>query len=169
MKAALALLMMTVVLVVAEPTETEGEDFNGEFFQGMETGFFLRDTPQAYKDYDCPELNVDRSLTDMLNKFFVPIEMLLGLLKNEEISQTFKTVQVVINSVISLVATVDDYQGSEFCSGLFFGMHGSSMLLNVAKTFTMKIEQVIADMNDYEERASAGRQKYISAESKQRP
>ena len=70
---------------------------------------------------------MDRSLTDMLNKFFVPIEMLLGLLKNDEISQTFKTVQVVINSVISLVATVDDYQGSEFCSGLFFGMHGSSM------------------------------------------
>ena len=41
MKAALALLMMTVVLAVAESTETEGEDFNGEFFQGMETGFFL--------------------------------------------------------------------------------------------------------------------------------
>ena len=51
----------------------------------MEAGFFLRDHPEGYKDYDCPELQLDRDLMSKLDKFFVPIEMLLGLLKNEEV------------------------------------------------------------------------------------
>ena len=95
MKAVLALFVMATALfgtTIAAEGESAGEDFNGEFFQGMETGFFLRDTPQGYKDYDCPELPVDRDLQETLNKFFVPIEMLLGLLKDETIKQTFATV-----------------------------------------------------------------------------
>ena len=58
----------------------------------METGFFLRDSPGGYRDYDCPELPVDAEITDVLNKFFVPIEMLLGLLNDETIKQAFATV-----------------------------------------------------------------------------
>ena len=46
--------------------EQQGEDFNGEFFQGMETGFFLRDNPQGYKDYECPDLPIDRSIQETL-------------------------------------------------------------------------------------------------------
>ena len=41
-------------MVVAEP-----DDFENEFFQGMESGFFLRDRPDDYRDYDCPELGID--------------------------------------------------------------------------------------------------------------
>ena len=66
--------------------------------------------------------------------------MLLGLLKDDTIKQTFATVQVVVSSIINLVAATDGYAGSEFCSGLLFGIHGSNMLLNIAKTFTMKLE-----------------------------
>ena len=51
----------------------------------MEAGFFLRDNPEGYKDYDCPELQLDRDLMSKLDKFFVPVEMLLGLLKNDEV------------------------------------------------------------------------------------
>ena len=166
MKAALALLLMTVVMVVAE-TESQGEDFNGEFFQGMETGFFMRDQPQAYKDYDCVPLNVDSEATDTLNKFFVPIEMLLGLLKDEEISQTFKLVQVMVNSVMNLVAAVDDYSGTEFCSGLFFGIHGSNMLLGIAKVFVQKLEKTLEALNG----AMGGNQKRVggmAAESRKK-
>ena len=46
-----------------------------------------------------------------------------------------------------MVATTDGYEGSEFCSGLLFGIHGSNMLLNVAKTFTQKIEKIIEEIN----------------------
>ena len=48
MKAVLALFVMATALfgtTIAAESESAGEDFNGEFFQGMETGFFLRDTP----------------------------------------------------------------------------------------------------------------------------
>ena len=46
----------------------------------------------------------------------------------------------MVKSIINLVAATDGYSGSEFCSGLLFGMHGSNMLLNIAKTFTQKLE-----------------------------
>ena len=91
--------------------------------------------------------------------------MLLGMLNDENIKQTFSTVQVLVNSIISLVATVDGYEGSEFCSGLLFGIHGSNMLLNVAKTFTQKIEKIIEEINDFNKKTTTDR-KYIAAESK---
>ena len=108
---------------------------------------------------------MDRDLQETLNKFFVPIEMLLGLLKDDTIKQTFATVQVVVSSIINLVAATDGYAGSEFCSGLLFGIHGSNMLLNVAKTFTQKIEKIIEEINDFNKKTTTDR-KYIAAESK---
>ena len=48
MKAVLALFVMAIALfgtTIAAEEDAGGEDFNGEFFQGMEQGFFLRDTP----------------------------------------------------------------------------------------------------------------------------
>ena len=73
--------------------------------------------------------------------------MLLGLLKNDEITQTFKTVRVVIKSAMNLVTAAEDYQGTEFCSGLLFGIHGSAMLINVAKTIVLKLESVMKDID----------------------
>ena len=81
----LTICFILCVSVYAEEEAQQGEDFNGEFFQGMETGFFLRDTPQGYRDYECPDLPIDRSIQDTLQKFFVPIEMLLGLLNDDSI------------------------------------------------------------------------------------
>ena len=65
---AVKLLTLCIVLcgVALAEEEQQGEDFNGEFFQGMETGFFLRDTPQGYKDYECPDLPIDRSIQETL-------------------------------------------------------------------------------------------------------
>ena len=47
-----------VTLTFAADQEVKN-DFEMEFFQGMESGFFLRDKPEGYKDYECPELAVD--------------------------------------------------------------------------------------------------------------
>ena len=46
-------------------------------------------------------------------------------------------------------------------------MHGSNMLLSVAKTFTMKIETILEEVNKFTS-ANTVDKKYISAESKQR-
>ena len=53
----------------------------------------------------------------------------------------------MVKSIINLVATTNDYSGSEFCSGLLFGIHGSNMLLHIAKSFVMKVENFIEEMN----------------------
>ena len=43
-KTALVLLCCFLATVTYAQDEEDGTDFNGDFFQGMESGFFLRDT-----------------------------------------------------------------------------------------------------------------------------
>ena len=40
------------------------------------------------------------------------------------------------------------YQGSEFCAGLLFGMHGSNLLLNIARLITTQADAHIARLKD---------------------
>ena len=40
-----------------------------------------------------------------------------------------------MTSTLTLVSVMN-YEGSEFCSGLHFGIHGSNLLINIAKTLT---------------------------------
>ena len=35
------------------------EERDENFFKGLEQGFFLRNDPHGYKQYECPELNVN--------------------------------------------------------------------------------------------------------------
>ena len=55
------LLSILFVSAVLGEEEAAGEDFKAEFLQGMETGFFLRDSKDGYLEYDCadPSLNND--------------------------------------------------------------------------------------------------------------
>ena len=63
------------------------------------------------------------------------------------------------------MAATEEYQGSEFCSGLHFGMHGSNMLLSVAKTFTMKLETVLDEINKFTSGNTVDK-KFVAGESK---
>ena len=53
MKAYSALLLLMACLLAG--TSYAQDDYNGEFFQGMESGFFLRDTENGHREYDCPD------------------------------------------------------------------------------------------------------------------
>ena len=75
--ASLCLVGMTHAQEEATNSETE---YQGEFFKGMEDGFFLRNNPKGHKEYDCPDPALDAEVLKTINSFFAPIQMLLGLL-----------------------------------------------------------------------------------------
>ena len=51
------------------------QEFENEFLQGLESGFFLRDKPDGYKDYECPELVVDQAVMDSVNQILTPLQL----------------------------------------------------------------------------------------------
>jgi len=126
----------------AEAATAEELDFHNEFFQGMESGFFLRDTPDAYKDYECPDLAVDTDKLKVIQAFFVPVQMVLNMLQIDSVTTILNGIEVFVSSILSLQATVRGYPGSEFCSGVLFGIHGSNLLLNVGKVVVVEFEKV---------------------------
>ena len=59
--------------------------------------------------------------------------MLLGLVNNETFVQMWGIIELFTNSIMKLSASVSGYSGSEYCSGLMFGMYGSHMLIEVGR------------------------------------
>ena len=60
------------------------------------------------------------------------MKMMSGLLHDANIDKLVTTVELFINSLGSLMAVFDGYEGGDFCSGLIFGMNGAQMLAHIA-------------------------------------
>ena len=118
---------------VTKADETQGTDYESDFFQGMENGFFLRDDLNAYKEYECPDLVLNEQMYGQTTQVFGPIKMLLGLVNNDAYQQMWGIVELFISSIMKLSSSVSGYSGSQYCSGLMFGMHGSHMLIEVGR------------------------------------
>ena len=56
----------------------------------MESGFFLRDTKDGHREYDCPDLKVDQNALRQVNAILAPVQMLLSLANNEFINTAFQ-------------------------------------------------------------------------------
>ena len=84
-------------------------DFNGDFFQGMESGFFLRDTMDGHREYDCPDPNVDNDSLKKVNSIMGPIRMLLNMVDNDYIKTIFDSLDMIISSTFGLLAIFDGY------------------------------------------------------------
>ena len=78
MKAYSALLLVLTFLLAG--TSYAQDDYNGEFFQGMESGFFLRDTPDGHREYECPDPNLDTEAYAKLQTFWAPIQLVVNYL-----------------------------------------------------------------------------------------
>ena len=108
----------------------------------MENGFFLRDNLEAHKEYECPDIVVPENMIKTLENIFSPVKMVLGLVNNEAYSKMWNIIETMMQSIIKLTATVHNYQGSEYCSGLLFGMHGSAMLVNIGKNILDMLDTI---------------------------
>ena len=104
----------------------------------MESGFFLRDTKDGHREYDCPDLQVDQNALRQVNAILAPVQMLLGLANNEFINTAFNQIDTIVNAVFDIMASIDGYQGSEFCSGLLFGVSGSNLVLKLGREIANK-------------------------------
>ena len=134
----LGALVLCLMMVHAE--EEDGSDYAGEFFQGMESGFFLRDTPDGHREYECPDPNLDTEAYAKLQTFWAPIQLVVNYLQNEIVRSTVASIEIFIDSIFKLIGSVKDYQGSDFCSGLLFGMQGSAMILKVGRSIGEQID-----------------------------
>ena len=131
MKVQSTLLLLLGCLLVS--TAFAQDDYNGEFFQGMESGFFLRDTENGHREYDCPDATLNNDALKKVSSILGPVQMLLGLANNEIISNAFKSIDTIVNYSFQIIASVDGYKGSEFCSGLLFGVAGSNLVLQLGR------------------------------------
>ena len=141
------LSVCALVAIMTSPVkafESEGVDFNGDFFQGMESGFFLRDTQDGHREYDCPDPSIDHDAIKQINGIIGPIRMLLQMVDNEYLTTIFDTIDLVMNTIFSFIAIFEGYKGSEFCQGLLFGVTGSNVILAIGRELLSQIE----DMQD---------------------
>ena len=144
-KASLCLLLVCLmgsVFAQDDDSDKSGTDFNGEFFQGMESGFFLRDTENGHREYSCPDPQINTDALRRMNTILGPVQMLLNLTKNDIVITAFKSVDNIVNSTFEIMASVKDYPGSEFCSGLLFGMAGSNLILTLGKDIISRSDNV---------------------------
>ena len=144
MKLLLLLAGISMALIVDEQSK-EGEDFNSDFMQGMENGFLLRDNPEAYKEYECPEVTHHEDWQKKVTTYFEPVKMIVKLVSNDIFIAFWTVIEILIPGIVDLTATYsNDYKGSNYCSGLMFGMIGTKMLLSVAKQF-LKVVDVLEE------------------------
>ncbi len=66
--------------------------------------------------------------------------MLLNLMDNDDIKNAFKSIDTIVNAVFDIIASVEDYPGSEFCSGLLFGVSGSNLVLQLGREIVNSME-----------------------------
>ena len=60
------------------------------------------------------------------------------MLNNPSFESTLSAIKLFANTAANLNAIVMKYNGSEFCSGLLFGIHGSNLLIGIAKMILMQ-------------------------------
>ena len=108
MKSTLALIVCLSVfaLVSAEKTREEKDNL---FFQGMETGFFLRNKPQGYKDYDCPDVTIDMEVNKEITNVFAPMKMMLSVMNDDTLNVLLDLLQVFIDEIQVLQAASSNY------------------------------------------------------------
>ena len=74
--------------------------------------------------------------------------MLLGLMNNDIINQMLQTIKTIVGSVHTIIASIDNYEGSEFCSGLLFGVNGTNLILSLGREIMEHKEKIEATMNE---------------------
>ena len=107
------LLFSCILFTVRAEDDSEasgdGVDFQSEFFQGMESGFFLRDTENGHREYECPDSQVDNERLKKVHAVMGPVSMLLNLTDNDMIKTAFGSLDTIINAVFEILAVIHGY------------------------------------------------------------
>ena len=110
----------------------------------METGFFLRDTADGHREYECPDPSLTSETIKKVKSIIGPVQMLVALAENEFLNVALRMIETLVTNVFDLVASIEGYRGSEFCSGLLFGRAGSNLVLSLGKDIMEQMENIDA-------------------------
>ena len=108
----------------------------------MESGFFLRDTVDGHHEYECPDPKPFTEELKKINGILQPVTMMLALAENDILNVFLKSLSTIIESIFKIIGALDDYKGSEFCSGLLFGITGSNLILAMGKDIMAQMENL---------------------------
>ena len=126
--------MLVILITTLVAAESEVLEYQDEFLKGMEAGFFIRNQKEGHRDYQCPDVNVDKNDAKTLNDILTPVKMIIALMKNDTLDGIWSIVLQYVDFIMfSDMLTAKTYKGSDFCGGLIFGSNGSRMLLEVAR------------------------------------
>ena len=143
MKIYAPLVLLISCLLSTSVFAQDDDDFNGEFFQGMESGFFLRDTDNGHREYECPDPIMDTALLAQINKFLGPVQALLGMTEQDMIIMAVDSLDTIIKAVVEIEGVITPkYRGSEFCQGLVFGSAGTNLVLKLGKIILAGVDTV---------------------------
>ena len=122
-----------LVATVSGEEKVEEDNFKGEFFQGMETGFFMREAKDGHHEYECPDPSLSNEIFNKVTTVFGPVQMLLNMAKNEKLNLGLRMLDTLLKNVFGLISAIEGYRGSEFCSGILFGVAGSNLVLKLGR------------------------------------
>ena len=140
MKFFLTLLFTIVVVSASSVFEMSVTDrLSPDFLTGFESGIFLRNSEDEFKEYGCPTEKVDvtelKMFRDILPQAKAMLTMATGGKPDPTLEEILTTVELFVDSVENFIGVFDrGYAGGDFCAGLTFGMQGVKVLEKTATT-----------------------------------
>jgi hypothetical protein len=127
-------LILTLLCLFAAFSNGIISIMGADFMSGFETGIFIRGQPNMIKDYGCKKpgkKEVSKEMKDVRKKVAGAVA-LAKFSKNKNLDQALGAFDVLLDNIEPLTAVFDEtYKGTEYCSGVIFGMNGASMLMKI--------------------------------------
>ena len=119
------------------------QSLNGDFLTGFESGIFLRQSEDQYKEYGCPKASVEHEDFQRVKEMLPAVKSMMGIMNKgkdgEEMINMLESLTVFIDHMDELVGVFQtQYTGGDFCAGLTFGYKGSNLLFTIASDIITK-------------------------------
>lgn len=73
------------------------------------------------------------------------MKLMGSMMKDEKITSTIEAIETFSGTMINFMSvTTGEYDGGDFCAGLFFGKDGASMLSKLAHSMVDESEEAAA-------------------------
>ena len=136
----ITLLALIVVVSASSVFNLSVQDrLSPDFLTGFESGIFLRDSEDEFKEYGCPTEKVDvaelKQFKEILPGAKAMLMTMSGGKPDPVLDEILTTMELFVDSVGDFIGVFDrGYPGGDFCAGLTFGMQGVKILEKVATT-----------------------------------
>ena len=145
MKSLFVSLVSLVSFTSAENLANLGsqQSLTGDFLTGFESGIFLRQSEDQYKDYGCPKASIDHDDFKKVKEMLPAVKSMMGIMNKgpdaDEMVNMLESLTVFIDHLDELVGVFQTtYTGGDFCAGLTFGYKGSNLLFTIASDIITK-------------------------------